>query len=134
MGCDIHICLERKIKGEWHLWRQTDSGPSGHRNYERFWQLAGVRCGNGPEGKALGLPDDAGPATALLREEWAADGHSTSYMGLDMAVEVFRATEMHQAGHMMRYANNYPHEHYFDVDAVDGEDPSQYRIVFWFDN
>lgn len=96
MGCDIHLILEYKYKGQWvgvhdfgsacavshYLFHSNtekkDPTWSAYwraqgRNYRLFASLAGVR-GEGP--KPNGLPADISPLAEYAVTTWGEDGHS----------------------------------------------------------
>ena len=129
MGCDIHIVVERQWKGEWVASSiPHHSSPSINRNYDRFARLAGVR-GPGPEPR--GVPKDASQTTRYLVEELGRDGHSHSFYSLAEAMPIFLETGYEQGD----FAKKYPEGFYFGIDhEARGSKPSEYRIVFWFDN
>lgn len=127
MGCDIHICVEKKVNDKWVMVNRLHHGsPATVRNYRRFAALAGVR-GNGPEPK--GLPEDISDSTRLCSDEWGVDGHSHSYMDLQETAKIYLRTEYSDENN--EYINKYPESHYFDIEESELKD---YRIVFWFDN
>lgn len=112
MGCDIHLYVEKKVKGKWvkqsgfvsdyydpkseyfgkEEFKSTDTPWSG-RNYRLFSVLADVRNGRGfagidtgnaiePISKPKGLPVDVSPEVRSVSEDWGCDGHSHSYLTL----------------------------------------------------
>ena len=104
MGCDIHVCCERKnYKGEWINCDYFKLNPCydcdgedeeiekwwivpifDDRNYSLFATLADVR-NNGyikPISEPRGLPSDVHYITKQLAESWGSDGHSHSYYTL----------------------------------------------------
>ncbi len=140
MGCDIHIVLERKYGLRWiavdtFKGHETSYGKgwasplAASRNYDRFAALANVRSNdeNGPAPR--GAPADISETTAMLLEDWEGDAHSTSWLPLNEAAQVFLATEH---GEVTDFAKKYPQSHFFAVDE-EGE-RGKHRIVFWFDN
>ena len=102
MGCDIHICCERKnYKGEWincdyfKLNPYFDNNDDEEdkwwivpifkdRNYELFATLADVRNRGyiTPISEPRGLPDDVHYITKALSDSWGDIGHSHSYYTL----------------------------------------------------
>lgn len=142
MGCDIHLCVERRIERGWvcvniampiHTWVNTESAFPGfcpnvatERNYDRFARLAGVR---GPGPLAKGMPPDASESVRYLIEvKWASDGHSHSWMSVREAAKIFKETEYRKLDGSNA---KYPEYYYFGVESNSADD---YRIVFWFDN
>ena len=128
MGCDIHICTEKKIGEKWVMvWYLDYRDRATNRDYERFAALAGVR-GDGPEPR--GLPDERiGESTQYWLDYWGEDAHSHSWLGMTEACQIFLQTGREPDD----YARQYPYEYYFRVPE---ETPGleNWRIVFWFDN
>jgi hypothetical protein len=96
MGCDIHICIERKIDGVWTL---ADVRPEAlaHRNYNVFAILADVRNGSGfagiktgngfkPIAEPRGLPDDL---CAEIRDYQYDDDHDEKDWGKNLGDHSF---------------------------------------------
>jgi len=128
MGCDIHICVEKKIGDNWvMLGRPGFRSPCEDRNYERFAALAGVR-GAGPAPR--GLPDDISPATKFWMDKYS--DHSCSWLPMEEAAKIFLETSYYAGSKPDGYAQKYPCHHYFEI--YDTEDPANYRIVFGFDS
>lgn len=137
MGCDIHVCLEVKINGEWILINHPNVG----RDYSLFGKMAGVRdLSVKPISLAKGLPDDISKGTKHYRDWWGAEGHSDSWLNIQ---EIEKLAAWHnrknddwhkdfssQFGYLhgdsiynfRKYRDAYPKE----IESV--------RIVFWFDN
>ena len=114
MGCDIHTCVERLVKGrdgEEDFWwnadhyvhnRQAliyDDEPEyervelcGDRDYSLFATLTDVR--NYAESPYIcdpkGIPKDASSLTRSEYDRWGGDAHSTSYFTLE-ELKAFRA-------------------------------------------
>lgn len=76
MGCDIHLHIEIKVKGEWFHY----AAPHVKRWYDLFERMAGVR---GDVANAIaaprGLPLDV-TATTLFHSDYDEDGHSHSWL------------------------------------------------------
>jgi hypothetical protein len=99
MGCDIHMYVEKKVKGiGWVRWQRTDVEKHGEysyvrdyyayskRNYRLFSILAGVRSEDrsvGPIVQPRGIPHDASREVKAEFELWDADGHSHSFLTLE---------------------------------------------------
>lgn len=146
MGCDIHLCLEKKYKDRWVMidnfrgCRDYHSGnwawrESKQRNYSRFAALAGVR-GEGPE--AVGWPDDASDGAAMLREQYGHDGHSHSWMMLETAALVFEGTGGDPPDWVTKCDLD-SYQRFFDLEIGDQDEgydgpASDYRLLFFFDN
>lgn len=125
MGCDIHICIEKRVNNQWMMINRLGFRDYGcYRNYKRFAALASVR-GNGLTPK--GLPDDISESAKLYSEEFGSDGHSHSCLPLMEASKIFLNTEDERNKKI-----DTPESHYFDIDLDCA--PGEYRIVFWFDN
>jgi hypothetical protein len=72
MGCDIQVFLEVKVEGKWIFIGRLP----GHRNYEEFGLMSGVRQGT-DEGAFFPMPDDL-PADCSdeIKEIWEdGDGY-----------------------------------------------------------
>lgn len=102
MGCDIHVCCERKnYKDEWincdyfklNPYFDNDDDEDDKwwlvpifddRNYELFATLADVRNYGyiKPISDPRGLPEDIHYITKELADSWGDDGHSHSYYTL----------------------------------------------------
>jgi len=98
MGCDIHICLERKEtidgKSVWvnidpHIFNEYQKefrakGIAEDRDYELFCILAGVRDRQGvkPIDSPRGIPDDCHDITRSRYEYYSGDAHTPSYFSL----------------------------------------------------
>ena len=102
IGCDIHICCERKnYEGDWincdhfklNPYYEGDDDEDQRwwiipifddRNYELFATLADVRNRGyiKPISEPRGLPDDVHYLTKKLSDNWGTDGHSHSYFTL----------------------------------------------------
>lgn len=106
MGCDIHICLERKVNidgvDRWvnidpHTWCEHESKLEkndvyGDRNYELFAAIANVRSrAENPHTEPKGMPKDCHKITKDCADEWGVDGHSHSYLTLSELKEINRA-------------------------------------------
>jgi len=78
MGCDIHAFYEVKVKGNWHMYKQS----SATRDYLSFAILAGVRNSSNvlPISAPRGLPADVSVGTKLYSDDYGIDGHSHSYL------------------------------------------------------
>lgn len=101
MGCDIHLCTERKFDNKWintDYWQLNPLYPHreenqyeqvevySDRNYGLFSILAGVRSDGTfiPIDNPRGLPKDMTIQTKeYLVDYWDNDGHSHSYLYLD---------------------------------------------------
>lgn len=110
MGCDIHLCVEKKIDGKWKSmdkWIKEDDTDNskdyqyvkyddefyGGRSYNLFAILADVRNGYGfagcdtgdgfkPISYPKGIPKDVTPEVSKYFENWGGDGHSHSWLTL----------------------------------------------------
>lgn len=115
MGCDIHLFVEKRVKGKWvtaDKWEvdkdSEDTPKRKHvpydkcfykgRNYNLFAILADVRNGRGfagvktgagfnPISEPRGLPDDVTPEVGLEAAGWAGDGHSHSWLTVHELLE-----------------------------------------------
>ena len=162
MGCDIHLAVEQKNTYANDKERQaqealglttwvmvgteyditdpdevtsiTQHMLAGDRNYERFSALAGVR-GDGPN--ALGEPKDPSPGTRAQIDGWDSDGHSHSHLPIMEFINICETTHWIPDGESARDIRNatFPelYEYWFGT-TPKKDDPSLYRVVFWFDN
>lgn len=102
MGCDIHIYVERKIRGKWcdcdYFVKNHSSIYSsefirietlGDRNYALFATLANVRNYGGADYicEPKGFPDDASEYVKSEYENWLGDAHSCSYLTLKELID-----------------------------------------------
>lgn len=125
MGCDIHVCVEKKINGRWVMLNAPGwKSPCEERTYKRFAALAGVR-GDGP--KPRGIPKNASVATRFWLDKRA--DHSHSWLTMNDACKVFCETGFKP---LSEWAKAYPAHYFFEI--YDTEDPKDYRIVFGFDS
>lgn len=134
MGCDIHLVLETKWRGQW-VGVPMQRCPN-TRNYKRFGLLAGVR-GPGPDPR--GVPDDASAYAQMEIAHWDCDGHSHSWCTLKEFVEACLASEPDPEKMLDPDdpRTQDPYYHYFGLEVLDdGVDGAidDYRVVFWFDN
>lgn len=115
MGCDIHICTERKLDdGSWWCTDYFKLNPYysrdeyetkkyilvpiyGDRNYQLFSKLAGVRSSysyDEPIDDPRGLPPDVSDAVKEEADWWGIDGHSHSWF---YASELFKYQKEHRS-------------------------------------
>lgn len=151
MGCDIHVRAERFENDQW---RVVAGDFLGHRGYNVFGFLAGVRNYSDviPISKPRGFPEGTSLSTNDDRYiNWS--GHSASWLSIDellnfdydQITEDRRCTKVDIHGHMSGGETCNPGEgksmtykeflgsHFFkDLERLQlaGAD----RIVFWFDN
>ena len=136
MGCDIHLYVEIKVKGQWHLF----SHPRIKRNYELFGIMAGVRSDiPNPISEPKGLPPDLSHMVAI-DYEYNRDAHSESWFNRDEISQLIERTSLMGAfpgdfeHSQLGYANGNPYD---SIGTEDGGHPKEYedvRFVFWFDN
>lgn len=135
MGCDIHCVIERK--------REQDAGWTGiicsdlgrprplfaRRDYSFFAAIASVRGSSKHNNYPRNLPEDV---SVLAWQEYMSaptDHHSASHMPLDTFCELWLACNP-----------NYKEvrQEFFLHDLTglwtDDDKPTEYRVVFWFDN
>ena len=158
MGADIHVMLERKVDGQWHLYERFDSVPPraisrnaidykfdhyyrlNDRNYGFFAAIAGVR-GDGPDPR--GRPDDMSPLVKNYCDSWGHDAHSHTWLYADEFCELFLKhhmseqevtdfTEAQLKGAVLRgweWVMNY-----YITNVPDDADPTEFRFIIFFDN
>ena len=142
MGCDIHMHVEIKQGGRWHLWAQC----SMHRDYNLFSLLAGVRQEDDsprPIAEPRGLPADVSEVVKRHSDYWGEDGHSHSYLSAKEWVKVVEYVEKqggvsspfdwetseigyvygHSVSGFVRYPRDWKRTNIEDI-----------RLVFWFGN
>lgn len=143
MGCDIHLHVEVKIRGEWHHYCI-----GGQRDYEIFAKMAGV-CNYTaiePISPPRGVPGDVSAVTRIDLERWSTDAHSHSYLD---AEEISRLSEWVESRERANNVTIWFFEHVFmggqylfsnkfgGLHKYRSEMPSEVedvRFVFWFDN
>ncbi len=99
MGCDIHLCVEKKVDGQWiavkgpDIWepeRESLFWLTNARSYRLFAILADVRNDRDVDGcdteknfnpiaGPKSLPADISPEILAESDSWDGDGHSHSY-------------------------------------------------------
>jgi hypothetical protein len=96
MGCDIHLYIEKKIKGKWipaqGFMQTSDEERSvpdvpfndrfNDRDYLLFGFLAGVRDSTNQHFEPKGFPDDASKEVKRVYEGWEGASHTPSYLTL----------------------------------------------------
>lgn len=143
MGCDIHVHVEIKIRGQWrHYSSPYIGGP-----YDLFAKMAGVRSrAGGPTPIAMprDLPGDISDVTKIDALLWAGDGHSHSWLsaGEASAVEdwmeekepgnwhppLFGYVFGNRIGTFVRYPEGWRPRRLRELGVED------MRVVFWLDN
>ena len=110
----------------------TDT-PYDSRNYEVFGVLAGVRGEeNGVIDYPRYLPEDVSEEIKNEHERWDLDAHSTTYYTLDELLDSkYRKMSVVELAELRLK--------YFFIDVLDSclkltDNPSDFRLVFWFDN
>jgi hypothetical protein len=151
MGCDIHLYSETKRNGRWMADKAAtffqgkedpedtyetttlEDSYEGGRNYRLFGLLAGVRCSWPFSFEERGLPDDMSDQVKKLSDSWEGDAHSHSWLTRQELQH--KATELmispEEGAHMCA---GYLQSLLADLPVTDNPDPSEQRIVFWFDN
>ena len=155
MGCDIHLVLEYKYKGQWvgihafesadatshHLLYRDDGGSKDpdwaaywraeSRNYELFAQLAGVR-GSGPEPN--GLPKDISLLAQHVVDSWGEDGHSHCHYTLRECgvhfLSAYAPKKLLSADRVTFLANFFG----LNINLPENELLDNVRLVIFFDN
>lgn len=74
MGCDIHIFIEFRKKGDMDQWRSFGKEVDGDRNYRMFALMAGVRGDATPIAAQRGMPADVGWTAKDANELYIHDG------------------------------------------------------------
>lgn len=107
--------------------------PYDGRNYELFGVLAGVRSKEfNPIDYPRGLPEDVTEEIKNEHQEWDVDAHSATYYTLDELLDSkYRKMSVGELAELRLQ--------YFFKDVLDTclkltDNPSDFRLVFWFDN
>lgn len=134
MGCDIHLHVEVKVKGEWHNY----SHPHVYRDYALFAKMGDVRNYGDTDIKPLsknrGLPSNVSKIVFFLHEKWDSDAHSTSWLDseevttLCMWMQKFKR----DACEVFGYLDGSGFDSFYKYSEENSFD--DFRFVFWFDN
>lgn len=115
MGCDIHLYLERKVRGKWICLNPLEwdiYGFSSHSNleraepytrrtigkvfrgrtYELFGWLAQVRTSQPNGFQPRGFPKECSEAVLQEYEAWRVDAHDPSFLNLSELKDKFSGT------------------------------------------
>lgn len=137
MGCDIHVHVEIRYKGEWVHY----IAPRVNRWYRLFAVMAGVRGEDTPIVEPKGLPDDMSVVTKIDWEFCEDDWHTPSWfneeeiMKLEDWLQDHDKTLEYDILGSYFYGNGfvgwkrYPEDETNMPGGIDGV-----RMVFWFDN
>ena len=127
MGCDIHICVEKKHNGKWVMVNRID-GRARMRNYERFAALAGAR-GKGPA--ARGLPEDIPESAQMFVDEWEGDGHNHSWYPVKEMADIMVSTNDEV---LSDFDKEFPLYYFFKIESRGKPNYHEdYRAIFFFD-
>lgn len=154
MGCDIHIHIEVKFRGNWEHY----GTPQVSRWYRLFAKMANVRNAEPhdkdyikPISDPKGMPDDVTTLTAHDNERGSGDWHSHSWLDLDEIVLLEDWLEEqskqqreidpsapwldleHTVLHTYLFGNSFAGLRRYPKD-YDGDQVADVRFVFWFDN
>ncbi len=145
MGCDIHTFVERKHKGRWVMIQPTpysliekeSYALAEQRDYGFFSALAGVRSQHVDVkcAEAKGLPPDVSQSVEMHSEElWGIDAHSHSWEMLEDFINLYLFLHGDTAFNHKNFQEQVYQMFALEIrdDAVD--DPSNFRVIFWFDN
>ena len=138
MGCDIHLHIEVKIKGQWYNYNH----PRIDRDYDLFAKMANVRNDGEiiPISEPKGLPDDAAFVTKFHSDRWGIGAHSRSWLGQSEIQGLFNWIHVHMK---VDISIEYDIFGYLFGNGLTDlkENPEDYpdeledvRFVFWFDN
>ena len=150
MGCDIHLHVEIKVKGnnEWQHYNQ----PHCDRYYPLFAKMANVRNYEQygpiePISQPKGFPEDASLTTKFCYDYQYGDAHSASWLNLDEIKELSKwfnkelkkSDDYHgfESNNRFGYLFGNPFEGFnppVKPSAGYPEDLQDVRFVFWFDN
>lgn len=121
MGCDIHMHVECKRRGEWVLHSEDIYDC---RNYELFGILAGVRGSSEPISYIKGLPSDVTDDVKSLYDSWEGGAHSASWLTFN---EIYNSRFYYENASLQHIS--------FDMRRAKREAQAEdVRIVFWFDS
>lgn len=136
MGCDIHVHMEMRYKGEW----VHHAAPRVERWYELFGILAGVRdSSKAPIVEPKGFPEDASLTTRI---EWESEDywHDPSWLNEEEIMRLEDWLEKQNKDlefNVLRsffYGNGYVGwKRYNEMESVP-EGIDGVRMVFWFDS
>jgi hypothetical protein len=153
MGCDIHAFAERKNSE--NKWVLVMGGVFSNRNYGVFGFLANTRNYSvvTPISLPKGLPDDISNPVQAVRNIWAGDGHSDSWLSIeelisfdyDQEFEDRRVTKQiapnyrdggytceEETGIKTTFRNFLGSDFFQELDSL--KECGAQRIIFWFDN
>ena len=107
--------------------------PYDGRNYELFGVLAGVRSNEfNPIDYPRGLPEDVNEEIKNEHQEWDVDAHSATYYTLDELLDSkYRKMSV---GELVELGLKYFFRDVLDTCLKLTDNPSDFRLVFWFDN
>jgi hypothetical protein len=150
MGTDIHPYVEVRRNGKWHLvtddlfYAGSDrwtNQPFKERDYTMFGLFAGVRSGEvDPISEPRGLPEDVSaevrdqPGAEPHPADWGWHTHSWLTLAEVQSVDYDQPVMGWAGGHepLREYLGDWYRR---DLDALANlGDPSDVRIVFWFDS
>lgn len=147
MGCDIHTFVERKYKGDWVMIQPTPYRLAGHdgneytlaehRDYGFFFALAGVRAPNGVKEtvEPKGLPPDVSQSVDMHSGElWGIDAHSHSWEMLEDFINLYLFLHGDTAFNHKSFQEQVYQMFALEIRDDAADDPSNFRVVFWFDN
>ena len=154
MGCDIHVCAERRDGDRWvHV--PMEAEPFSNRNYRVFGFLANVRNYSvvPPIAMPRGFPEDASEDARKDYTHWDWDAHTPSWLTVeeltnydyDQTIEDRRyirqegpnyfngaATCEPGDGERMPLREFLGEQFFSDLTAL--KESGAERVVFWFDN
>lgn len=149
MGCDIHLHVEIKVKGD-NLWHHYNH-PYINRNYKLFAKMANVRNYDEygpiePISQPKGFPHDASLTTKFdYQERWGCDAHSASWLNAEeiQSLEEWYDKNLKKENdfHGFEAANRFGYlfGNTFHFPQYKGtptypKNLEDVRFVFWFDN
>lgn len=138
MGCDIHIVLERRRKGDrkWIGEFTSDNYnvvgrkmKASQRDYGFFGRLAHVRTSPNDEPcyYRKNLPRDVSDLAWDSYMRCPTDHHSASHLSVNEFCKAYLAENPDDPDVREEYAA-------YDLLGVDPDTDCDYRVVFWFDN
>lgn len=135
MGCDIHLHVEIKLKGEWHHYQDLRPG----RHYSVFGKMAGVRNQDEePIVAPKGLPADCTLVTRFDSDHWGRDGHTHSWFNREEIKKLsvwMTAQAKDWREDLEGWAGGYLFGNDYAGELEDlPEGVEDVRFVFWFDN
>ncbi len=132
MGTDIHVYIEVKMGGKWHLYNQ----PKISRDYDLFARICGVRANTGsgvrPIAPDRGVPEDASTVVKAEYEYEDSDIHSATWLSWVEAAKLQK--DFPPSEGVFRDLFDYILQDGIEDDESWGRVFEDVRVIVWFDN